>query len=135
MTKMSKVTVVLAMAGAIAFGVSARAGDDKPAGDVAKAKGVQHSPEEMFQKMDANNDGMVSKDEFVAAQEARAKEAGREAPAKEGIEKRFAALDINNDGNLTKDEFTAGFAKMKGEHGRHAEGAARGEKHAEHGAK
>ena len=76
--------------------------------------------------MDANSDGKVSKDEYVAAQEARAKKSGHEMK-KEDIEAHFAKLDTDSDGSLTVDEFKAGMEKMKagheGKHGKKAEEA------------
>jgi len=121
---MDKMTVALAVAAALVIGTNVWAQDGKAAGSADKGKGGSRNPEAMFQKMDANNDGTVSKDEFVASHEARAKDSGREAPSKDMIEKRFAAMDTDNDGKLTKEEFVAGFAKMRGEHGKRGDGAA-----------
>jgi len=55
-----------------------------------------------FAALDKNNDGKISKKEFVDAQ----KDAGK-------AEKRFAQLDKNGDGNLDKEEFAAGMKKKK----------------------
>lgn len=135
MDRISKVTVAVAAA-VLVVGVCAWAeeGNAPKAGEGGKGKGARPNPEAVFQKMDANNDGIVTKDEFIANHEAHAKAAGREAPPKEEIEKRFAAMDTNGDGQLTKDEFSAGFAKGRGGHGKRGHGAGAGDK-PEQGAK
>lgn len=138
MTTLSKMAMVLAMAGAVTFGVNASAEEGKAgAADAGKGKGKgeHRNPAEVFQKMDANNDGLVSKDEFGVFHAAVAKERGREAPPKEMLDKRFAALDTNSDGNISKEEFVAGAEKMKGEHAKRHGGAGHGEKKADQEAK
>ena len=50
----------------------------------------------MFEKADANGDGVVSKEEFMAAQE-----------------KMFAKLDSDGDGSLTKEEMKEHRKSMK----------------------
>jgi Ca2+-binding EF-hand superfamily protein len=55
-----------------------------------------------FKAMDTDNDGKVSKKEFVAAQ----KDAGK-------AETRFTELDKNKDGFLSQEEMTAGQKKKK----------------------
>jgi len=50
----------------------------------------------MMRQMDANNDGKITKDEYVAAQ-------GR----------RFAQMDENKDGKLTKQERNDFFEDMR----------------------
>jgi Ca2+-binding EF-hand superfamily protein len=50
----------------------------------------------MFEKQDANGDGVISEDEFLA----RARE-------------HFATMDANKDGKVTKEESEAAFAKMR----------------------
>lgn len=71
------------------------------AADEAKKKeGDRPDPEAMFKKADANNDGKVSKEEFLkGAKDAAKKEA------------QFAAKDKDKDGNLTLEEFKAGGKK------------------------
>lgn len=49
-----------------------------------------HHKGKMFEAMDANGDGMVSKDEFVASHM-----------------KRFEKMDANTDGNVSKEEIEA----------------------------
>ena len=63
----------------------------------------------MFEMMDANTDGMVSKDEFMADHM-----------------KRFEKMDANADGNVSKDEIEAYRAAKKAE--RDAKRAAEGGK-------
>lgn len=53
-----------------------------------------------FKAMDTDNDGKLSKKEFVAAQKDAAK-----------AEKRFEDLDKNKDGFLTQEELAAGQKK------------------------
>lgn len=72
--------------------------DGKP-GEGKPGKG-KHNPEEIFKKMDANNDGFVSKDEFMASPRAK------ENPEK-GAEK-FNKLDAKGAGKITLEEFKAG---------------------------
>ncbi|MEZ0274943.1 MAG: EF-hand domain-containing protein [Roseimicrobium sp.] len=57
------------------------------------------NPEEMFKKADTNNDGSLSKEEFLATP--RAKENAERA------EKIFTAKDKDKDGKLSKEEFAA----------------------------
>ena len=59
--------------------------------------GKRPNPEEVFKKVDANADGSVSKDEFMAAPFAK-KDAAM-------AEKRFTTQDKDKDGKLTKEEF------------------------------
>lgn len=118
---MGKYTLVLIMAAATAFGISALA--EEGAGGKHK-KGEGRNPDAIFAKMDANSDGKVSKDEFVAAQEARAKKSGHEMK-KEDIEARFAKIDTDKDGLLTKEELKAGHAGRRGEHKEKAPEAAK----------
>jgi Ca2+-binding EF-hand superfamily protein len=76
---------------AIAEDKPAEAKPAAPAGEKPK-----HNPEEMFKKKDTNNDGAVSKEEFLAGAKDAAK--GEEA---------FKRKDKDNDGKLTKEEFAA----------------------------
>ena len=125
MKKLGLLTVGLVAATGLAFAVNAAEQEAPKAGEGGKRFGKRErmSCEETFKKWDANADGKVTKDEYVAVGEARAKSAGREAPKKEGAEKRFTGMDANNDGSLTVDEVKAGFEKM-----REGRGERRGEK-------
>lgn len=68
----------------------------KPPGGGDRPRG---NPEEMFKKADANGDGSLSKEEFLATPR------GKENP--ERAEKMFGAKDKDKDGKLTKEEFAA----------------------------
>ncbi|QIF05826.1 EF-hand domain-containing protein [Roseimicrobium sp. ORNL1] len=61
--------------------------------------GARPNPEELFKKLDANSDGAISKEEYLASP--RAKENAERA------EKSFTARDKDKDGKLSKEEFTA----------------------------
>lgn len=82
--------VVLAIA-VMACGVSAEA---------AKGKGKKSakSPEKRFARLDTNNDGKLSEQEFVANQPA-----DKQAKAK----KRFTKIDKDGDGFVTVEEIKA----------------------------
>ena len=84
------------------------------AGTGAPAPDAQHSPgrhfAEHFTKMDANNDGKVSKAELQASMQAR-------------FDEHFAKMDTNKDGVLTRDELANGF------HSGHGRGHGRGHHH------
>lgn len=56
--------------------------------------------EKAFKMYDANGDGKITKEEYVAAAQKRA-------------EARFAKLDKDNKGYLTKDDFMAAREKMR----------------------
>ena len=86
---MKLLTSLLALA---MFGSAAFAADEKPAGEKPK-----RNPEEMFKKLDTNNDGSVSKEEFLAGP------AGKRDAAK--AEQNFAKRDKDSDGKLTLEEF------------------------------
>lgn len=83
---------------ALAAGLNAAEGE-KPK---AKAK---MDPAKAFAKLDANSDGSVSKEEFLASPGAK-KDAAK-------AEKGFASKDKDKDGKLSKEEFTAAPAKKK----------------------
>ena len=69
----------------------------KPAGDKPKM-----DPEAVFKKKDTNNDGKLSKEEFLKG----AKDAAK-------AEAAFTAKDKDKDGFLTLEEFKAAPAKKK----------------------
>ena len=86
--------------------VSGSQAEDKPKPD--KSKG-QRDPAALFQRLDANNDGKISKDEFEKfAEELRekAKEKGKGQKANGRIaDALFQRLDTNRDGYLSLEEF------------------------------
>lgn len=81
---------------------------DKPKkpGEGKPGEGKRPDPAEMFKRLDANADGSLSKDEYLANPRAK------QDPAKAG--ERFAMLDKDKDGKLSKEEFAA-MAKGKGD--------------------
>ncbi len=55
--------------------------------------------DKMFEKKDANSDGVISKAEFMAH-----------------VEEKFAKMDADGDGNLTKEEVKNAWAAKKEKH-------------------
>jgi Ca2+-binding EF-hand superfamily protein len=74
-----------------------------------KAKGKKNKgAEAMFKKLDTNNDGKLSREEFAKITELRKKKGTEGATAKKGgkrIDKLFDRLDTNKDGFLSLEEF------------------------------
>lgn len=66
--------------------------------DAAKPKKPKKDPAAVFQGLDKNKDGKVSKDEFMANKKGEWAAQG---------EKNFAGKDKDSDGYLTIEEFTA----------------------------
>ncbi len=71
----------------------------------------EHFPEEFFKKMDANNDGKVSKEEFTKS-----------------AEDRFAKFDGNKDGALEKKDVPEKIRERMKQKDRQPKGAALGDK-------
>ncbi|MBM3889485.1 MAG: EF-hand domain-containing protein [Verrucomicrobia bacterium] len=89
---------IIALVTALAIcAVAATAGEKKAGGDKPKP-----NPEAQFKKLDANGDGKVSKEEFMAKQ--------KDAAKGEAV---FKARDKDCDGSLSKEEFTAAPKKAK----------------------
>jgi len=65
------------------------------------------NPEETFKKLDTDNNGSLSLEEYKASP--MGKKQG------EGAEAKFTALDTDKSGGLSLDEFKAGASKKKGE--------------------
>lgn len=65
--------------------------------DGATKDGKKH---DFFAKVDANKDGVISKDEFLKSSQERA-------------EKKFSQMDANGDGKVTKEESKAHHDAMK----------------------
>ncbi len=76
--------------------LSAFAKDEGPSPDF---KG-RPNPEKMFERADANKDGLLTKDEMSEAH-------------KKHLDKMFEELDTDKDGKLSKDELAKGRDKMK----------------------
>ena len=90
--------------------VATAADEAKPAAPAEaaakKGEGKPHgNPEEMFKKLDSNNDGSISLDEFKAGP------IGKKDAAK--AEEIFKKKDKDGDGKLSKEEATAEHKKKK----------------------
>jgi Ca2+-binding EF-hand superfamily protein len=72
----------------------------------AADKSDKANPEAIFKKLDSNNDGSVTKEEYLASKRAQ------KDTDKAG--KRFEKLDANKDGKLSKEEMSAGEKAKKG---------------------
>lgn len=88
--------LMIATVAGLALSHAAIAADMAPAGK--DAKGPRHHGR-MFEKMDTNSDGAVTKEE-----------------ARTFHEKRFDEMDANKDGKVTKEETKAYFDKKREEH-------------------
>ena len=103
-TKLSILTVTAAIGCAITM-LSAEDAPKPPAPSEGKpsspAGGVDPKArlEEMFKKMDANGDGKISKEEYIAFE-------------KQQAEERFAKIDVNNNGSIDKQEFEEAARKL-----------------------
>lgn len=95
------------------FAGSATGDDDNP-------KKKRPDPEQIFKRIDTNNDGKISKEEFTKFFEQLAEKAGK-AKGKEGIgekakefaEQAFKALDTNNDGYISLEEWKKGSEQLR----------------------
>jgi len=94
---MKSIITLVAVLGIAA--VSYSADDAKKPAEAGKAKPDQ---EAVFKKKDANNDGKLTKEEFLK---------GAKADKTEAMTKMFEAKDKDKDGSLTLDEFKAGGKK------------------------
>lgn len=86
------------------FTLNVCAGDENP-----KKRSLLGDPEAMFKKMDTNNDGKVSKEEFKKGFEQLAEKIEKLKDKKDRLEqfadRIFGMIDTDNDGSLSKDEF------------------------------
>jgi hypothetical protein len=88
---------------ALSASLTLAADEPKKPGEGKAGEGkAKFNPEEIFKRLDANSDGSVSKDEYLAGPRAK------QDPAKAG--ENFARLDKDKDSKLTKEEFAAGMA-------------------------
>lgn len=60
--------------------------------------------EARFDRLDADGDGMISREEFLAAMESR-------------VERQFARMDRNEDGKITREDRPRGWHGKRGERG------------------
>jgi Ca2+-binding EF-hand superfamily protein len=97
---MKAIATILSVLALASF--TANAADEGAKKDGAKKKG---DPAKAFAKLDANSDGSLSKEEFMASPQAK-KDSAR-------AEKGFGMKDKNKDGKLSKEEFTAAPKKKK----------------------
>jgi Ca2+-binding EF-hand superfamily protein len=86
----------LAVAGVLLAAGGVRADDE------AKPKKKKLDPEMLFKKLDANDDGSLSLEEFKKFGEMGK---GKLAEHPELLEKMFKKLDANNDGKVSLEEF------------------------------
>ncbi len=91
--KRSSLALVAIAASALLLPVRAEEGADKPKADPAKA----------FAKIDANSDGSMTKEEFVASPR------GQKDPEKAA--KKFTKMDADANGSVNLDEFKASAVK------------------------
>jgi Ca2+-binding EF-hand superfamily protein len=76
-----------------------------PAAVMAQEIKPKMDPEKVFKRRDADGDGSISEDEFLAA--------AKEDKQKDMMKKRFGKIDANGDGKLSLDEFKAGMVPPK----------------------
>lgn len=86
-------------AGALALGLAMPAVAQMPQGPISRADFLAGNKAQ-FAALDANHDGVVTKDELVAAMTARF----GSAPPQPIVDRIFASLDTNGDGKATADE-------------------------------
>jgi hypothetical protein len=76
-----------------------------PAAVMAQETKPKMDPEKAFKRRDANGDGSLSEDEFLAV--------AKEDKQKEMLKKRFGKMESDGDGKLSLDEFKAGMVPPK----------------------
>ena len=87
------------IAGALALGFAMPVAAQMPQGPISRADFLAVSKAQ-FAGLDTNHDGVVTKDELVAAMTARF----GSAPPQAIVDRIFAGLDTNGDGKATADE-------------------------------
>lgn len=78
-----------------------------------RGKGPRQSAEERFKQLDANGDGKVSLQEYLAAKPPGGGNGPGGNATAEDRTARFRKMDTNGDGYLTLDEYKAGRAQMR----------------------
>lgn len=73
-------------------------------GKGAQGTAPKYGCQQRFDELDANKDGKVTKEEFLAAPHRMA-----------NAEQNFKAMDVNGDGSLTKEEFCANKGRGRGQ--------------------
>lgn len=105
----------LAVIAALLYAQTIYADDDGDKGK-GKKRGAFGDPEAAFKKLDANNDGKVSKEEFAKFRDNLPEKVKEKAKEKGGDgklgEKLFDLADTNKDGFLSLDEFKKMREKM-----------------------
>lgn len=98
MTRFSKIILAAALGGTAIAGTAYAAQDQSttPATSPTGMHRHHRGHGDMFAKLDANHDGVITRDEAIAAADAR-----------------FAKDDTNGDGKITKDEIEAKHAAMR----------------------
>jgi len=87
-----RIPTLILLAGALCAGEAATSSSGPP----AQGQDKRPSPEEIFTKADANDDGQVTLEELTAAVDAR------RVVERDAI---FAKMDVNGDGQVSKSEF------------------------------
>lgn len=101
-------------------------GDDK--GEKGKGKGGDAKGKgkggQMFEKLDTNTDGSISKEEFAAGPMGKKL---TEKGGQEAVDKAFGKLDADADGKVTKEEMAkAAAARKKGGKGKGGDSKGKG---------
>ncbi|MDB6154453.1 MAG: EF-hand protein [Chthoniobacteraceae bacterium] len=99
MKTLSSILAVLALSTTLSFAADETKPADKPAAAEPAAEKPKRDPAEAFKKLDADNDGFVSADEFKKSPQAQ------RAPEK--ADENFKKRDTNSDGKLDLAEFSA----------------------------
>ena len=89
-------TILATLALSSAFALAA---DEKPAGGAKAGDDKKRNPEETFKKLDTNNDGALSLEEFKAGP------MGKRNPDK--VDEFFKKHDKDSNGSLSLEEFKA----------------------------
>lgn len=91
---------VLTLALALVFAIDSNTVWAKGARGGGHGKGKAANPKALFAKWDANSDGKVTREEYLAATPSKARKSGKAV----NKEARFAKIDANSDGSITLQE-------------------------------